>query len=186
MHVDADEVHLPPSSGKTLAQAIAQVDMEGYNAINFLEFTFIPVQEAPNHDHPNFRQTMRWYYPFLPSFPHRLNAWKTQQVPVELVWSGGHQVRFPNLRMYPESFLMLHYLFLSVPHAIHKYSHQCHDPEDVKAGWGTGWRSKLRPETIQLPSQRELYTFTFNAQLDSTNPRKRHYLDNVSATTEWS
>jgi hypothetical protein len=43
---------------------------------------------------------------------HRLNAWKRQAGRVELAWSAGHQVPFPGLRMYPESFPMR--LFLSV------------------------------------------------------------------------
>lgn len=158
MHVDADEIRLPPRSNLTLAQALAEVDAQGYNAVNFMEFTFIPKQESPDHDQPNFQQTMRWYYPFLPWFPHRLNAWKRQSDPVELSWSGGHCGRFPELCMYPESFRMRHYLFLSVPHAIHKYVEGRYDPEEVAARW-YGWRAKSRPEMFKLPTQRELRSY---------------------------
>ena len=52
MHVDADEIRLPPHSARTLAQTFAEVDAQGYNAVNFLEFTFVPTREAPDHDHP--------------------------------------------------------------------------------------------------------------------------------------
>src|SRR5215210_5202500 len=38
MHVDADEIRLPPRSTRTLAQAFAEVEAHGYNAVNFLEF----------------------------------------------------------------------------------------------------------------------------------------------------
>src|SRR3954471_22720098 len=34
LHVDADEVRLPPSSGTTLAEALLDVDRQGYNAVN--------------------------------------------------------------------------------------------------------------------------------------------------------
>ena len=41
-----------------------------------------------------------WYYPFLPSFPHRLNAWKKQPLKVDLASSGGHRVDFPEQARY--------------------------------------------------------------------------------------
>jgi len=175
LQVDPDEIRLPPRSDLALAQALAQVDSQGYNAVNFLEFTFIPTQEAPDHDHPNFQLTMRWYYPFLPTFPHRLNAWKRQPGPVELTWSGGHQVRFPGLRMSPESFRMRHYLFLSVPHAIRKYVERRYNPREMETGWHHS-RVKLRSEMIKLPTQAELRPYLSDDQLDTSNPRPQHYL----------
>ncbi len=84
MHVDADEFHVVPAPRRSLAQAFAEADEGGFNAVNFIEYTFIPTREHPDHDHPQFAQTMRHYYPFLPSFPHRLNAWKRQEQRVEL------------------------------------------------------------------------------------------------------
>jgi glycosyltransferase involved in cell wall biosynthesis len=183
MHVDADEIHLSPRSDLTLVQAFAAVEAQGYNAVNFLEFTFIPTQEAPDHDHPNFQKTMRWYYPFLPTFPHRLNAWKRQPGPVELAWSGGHRVRFPGLRLYLESFRMRHYLFLSLPHAIRKFVDRTYDPAEVEGGWH-GWRAKLRPEMIRLPTQAALRTYLSDDQLDPSHPRTEHYLADVWAAQE--
>jgi len=175
MHVDADEILVPPRSDRTLAQAFADVKAQGYNAVNFLEFTFIPTQEAPDHDHPDFQKTMRWYYPYLPFFPHRLNAWKQQPGPVELAWSGGHKVRFPGLQMYPESFRMRHYLFLSVAHAIRKYVNQRYDPAEVRAGWFE-WRARLKPEMITLPRQAGLRTYTSDDELDPSNPHTTEYI----------
>lgn len=175
LHVDADEIRLPPRSDITLAHALEQADHQGYNAVNFMEYTFVPTQESPDHDHPDFQETMRWYYPFLPEFPHRLNAWKRQKTPVELAWSGGHRVRFPGLRMYPVSFPMRHYLFLSIEHAIRKFVRREYDPVEVKAGWH-GWRARLTPEKIQLPSQSELRLYISDDELDSSNPRTQHYL----------
>src|SRR5258708_15630731 len=45
VHADPDEVRLPPAAGRTLAEYLAEVDQQGFNAVNFLEFTFVPVRE---------------------------------------------------------------------------------------------------------------------------------------------
>jgi len=175
VHLDADEIRLPPPGGRTLVEALAEVDRQGFNAVNFLELSFLPTQESPDHDHPAYERTLRTYYPFLPSFPHRLNAWKRTDAPVELEWSGGHRVRFPGLRMYPESFPMKHYLFLSVPHAIEKFVERRYDPDEVASGWHR-WRSRVRPEAIQLPSRAELRVSRSDEDLDPSDPRERNYL----------
>lgn len=173
MHLDPDEIRLPPRSDQTLAQAFANAEAEGYNAVNFMEFTFVPTQEAPDHDHPNFQETMRWYYPFLRRFPQRLNAWKRQPKKVDLAQSGGHRVQFPRLRMCPESFKMRHYIFLSVPHALGKYLNRKHPPEALKRGWAR-MRASLAPEKIKLPSQEEMRYYTSDDELDPSNPLAQH------------
>jgi glycosyltransferase involved in cell wall biosynthesis len=179
VHVDADEIRLPPGPDTTLAEALAEVDRQGYNAVNFMEFTFVPTKEAPDHDHPGFQQTMRWYYPFLPSFPHRLNAWKRQVDRVDLASEGGHRVSFPGLRMWPNSFPMRHYLFLSVPHALEKYTCRNYDPLEVERGWH-GARANLNPAQIRLPSQRMMRYYESDDTLDPSNPRVCHYLFDVN------
>lgn len=179
IHLDADEMHLPAPGSGTLAQALAEVDRQGFNAVNFLELTFIPTRESPDHDHPQFERTLRTYYPFLPAFPHRLNAWKQTGVPVELV-SKGHRLRFEGLRMCPESFLMKHYLFLSVPHAVEKFVGRRYDPAELQAGWH-GWRAELSEEDIVLPSASELRVSRSDDDLDPSKPREEHHLAEVLA-----
>jgi glycosyltransferase involved in cell wall biosynthesis len=175
LHVDADEFRLPPRSARSLRAALAEVDRAGYNAVNFQEFTFVPTREQPDHDHPRFQETMHGYYPYLPSFPNRLNAWKRQDRPVDLRTNGGHRVDFPGLRMYPESFPMRHYLFLSVPHAIRKYSERAYDPTEVEAGWHRR-RVALRPEHIELLHESELRTYVADDLLDASEPWREHPL----------
>jgi hypothetical protein len=82
--------------------------------------------------------------------------------------------------MSPESFPMRHYLFLSMPDAIRKYVDRPYDPAAVAAGWH-GWRAKLKPEMIRLPSQAELRIYVSDDQLDPSNPRKQHHLEEVWA-----
>jgi hypothetical protein len=174
MHADLDEIRLPPKNFPTLAAALADADRNGFNGVNFLESTFIPTAEHPDHEHENFQQTMRWYYPFLPFFPHRLTAWKRQSAPVNLTSSGGHQVSFPSLRMSPEPFAMRHYLFLSVPHCIRKYAQRRHHPAAVERGWHS-WRTCFDPSKIRLPSETELRAYNSDADLNPTRPRQNHF-----------
>jgi len=177
MHVDADEIYTSPRPGTTLAEILAEVDGQGYNAVNFVHCNFIPTIESPDHDHPQFLETMRWYYPFMPTFPFLIRAWKRQPVAVELVPSGGHLTNFPGRRLYPQTIPMRHYLFLSVPHAVEKYVLKQFDQAEVQKGWH-GWRATLRPDIIKLPSQAEMNTYVSGDQLDVSNPRTRQcFLD---------
>lgn len=172
MHVDADEIYPSPRPGMTLAEIFAEVEGQGYNAINFLQFTFIPTVEAPDHDHPRFLETMLRYYPFEPAFPHLIRAWKRQTVRVELARSGGHLVSFPGRHLYPQSLPMRHYHFLSVAHAMRKYSRR-YDEAELRKGWHD-WRAALTPDMIKLPPQAELNVYTSDHQLDPSHPRTRH------------
>jgi glycosyltransferase involved in cell wall biosynthesis len=177
LHHDADEIRVSPKRGQTLAQAIEEVDEAGFNAINFMEFTFLPVRESPNHDHPEFQRTMRWYYPFLPWFPARLNAWKRQDGPVDLVTMGGHQVKFEGLEMAPESLYMRHYLYLSVEHAREKFLQRRYSSKEVEEGFH-GWRAKVQEQHIQLPSESEMPgRYEADHLLDPSSPLKHHLME---------
>lgn len=175
LHVDADELRVPPRRGVTLADALAEVGRLGYNAVDFQEFTFVPTREHPDHDHPRFRETMRWYYPFRRHLSDQLRAWKRQEEPVDLVSSAGHRVAFPGLRMYPESFPMRHYLFLSVDHALRKYVSRRYDPAEVQQGWHVA-RASLRAEDISLLPESELRVVGADGALDASDPWPRHPL----------
>jgi len=178
MHVDADELHTTHDPRKTLAEAFAEVDAQGFNAVNFLEFTFVPTAESPDHDHPDFVRTMQWYYPYGQKYPNRVNAWKRQEDPVELVTSDGHEVDFPGLRIAPRNLCMRHYMFLSVEHACEKWSRET-TTEPVRAAHerakGKGnWRIWFHPGMIELPSERKLRQVVPGRPLDRTEPVQHH------------
>lgn len=175
MHADPDEIRLPPAADRTLADAIARVDTAGFNAINFFEYTFVPTRQEPDHDHPDYLRTMRRYYPFSPTYPNQLKAWKKQQVRVDLSSSAGHRVSFPNLSMYPTPFPMRHYLYLSVEHAVRKYVQRPWDPGELQAGWHRA-RSRLRTADIVLQDESSLRIYTSDAALDASNPLTQHPL----------
>jgi glycosyltransferase involved in cell wall biosynthesis len=176
IHYDADEFRTSTKQGQSLADAIREADEAGFNAIDFHEFVFVPTQEFPDHDHPDFRLTMRRYYFFQPTVPHRCNAWKKQEGPVELAWSGGHVVRFPGLNMAPEPLNMRHYLFLSVPHAIEKFVERRFAEDEVADGW-FGWRATIAAGDIVLPHDADLRFYVADHLLDASSPRDRHVLD---------
>jgi glycosyltransferase involved in cell wall biosynthesis len=181
IHHDADEIRVAAASRRSLVDALVEFDEAGYNAVNFLEFTFVPTREEPDHDHPYFQRTMRSYYAFAPRFPARLNAFKRQDGPVELAWSAGHQVRFDGLTIAPRSLYMRHYLFLSRRHAIEKYvRHRPFARETVAAGWHS-FRTTLQPEMIQLPPAGDLLTYRGDQRLDPSAPRRSHILDDLVA-----
>lgn len=188
IHLDADEIRLSPRPELTLAEAFAEVDAEGYNAVNFAEFTFLPTQEEPDHDRPDFQQTMNWYYPYKTGTPHGLKAWKRpasnaarglarwrRSRGAELAWSGGHRIRFRGMRIYPDSFPMRHYLFLSIPHAIEKYVERRYDSGELRSGWHQ-WRARITPDALRLPSASELRVYNGDATLDASDPRMEHYI----------
>lgn len=183
IHLDPDEVRMAPPEGGSLTEALAAVDRAGHNAVNFLECTFVPTREEPDHDHPDFQRTLRTYYTFCPSFPHKLTAWKAADAPEPaLAAKGGHRVTFRGLRMHPVSFPMRHYLFLSVPHAIEKYVERIYSQSEVERGWH-GWRANLRAEDIQLPGRSELRIAEPGEELDLSRARERHFIDELIRTT---
>ena len=171
IHLDADEFRTSSLPRQSLAQAIAEADTAGFNAVNFIEFIFMPTLESPDHDHADFVRTMRHYYPYLPRTPHRLNAWKRQEGPIELA-GGGHLVRFPGLQMSPQSMYTRHYLFLSVAHAGRKFGPNRYDPDEVAHGWHR-WRVQVEPAKIELHSQSELRTYVADHLLDPSEPHTR-------------
>jgi len=171
MHQDTDEFRVSPERGRSLAEAIARADEAGFNAVNFLEFVFVPTREQPDHDHDDYLRTMRSYYPVLPSFPNRLNAWKRQQGAVNLTHSGGHRVRFPGLKLAPQSLYSRHYLFLSADYAARKFTHKRYDPDEVARGWHR-WRGGRDSDEIELPSQRQLRSYAEDHLLDPSRPCK--------------
>ena len=175
MHVDADEIHLPPLGSRTLAHAFEEAEEAGHNAANFLEFTFVPVAESPDHDHTNYLDTMRWYYPFKSPEACLMRAWKRQHTGVELAWSGGHQVRFPGLNIDRRLFRMKHYMFVSIDQLVSKYIQRRYDPSEIRKGWH-GWRASLEGKKIVLPLASQLRCTISDDDLDSSDPRMTHYL----------
>lgn len=183
MHVDADEIHLPPLGHASIVEAIAWADAGGYESVEFSEFTFVPTQQAPDHDHAGYLQTLRTYYPFEPRSPHCVRAFRKQDGVMEIAWSGGHRVRFPHEpRLCPTPFRMKHYLFLSAAHAAAKYPARKFNDEEVGRLRWHGWRPRLRSDQISLPSEELVRRTSGDEDLDHSRPWKQHWLERCAAS----
>jgi glycosyltransferase involved in cell wall biosynthesis len=181
IHHDADEFRTSNLPGETLASAIARIDAQGFNAINFQELTFIPTAEHPYHEPDSFIETMRWYYPFLPAPLHRVNAWKAGIRDIDLAANGGHRVVFPEIRIFPESLWMRHYLYISHEHFLYKYSNRRHHQADIDRGWH-GWREKADDSRFYCPSERLLREFYPETPwlMDASEPLIKHMLEEAT------
>ena len=73
IHHDADEIREAPAPYRTLREGIEAVETEGYNAINFDEFTFLPKSSAERYEGRDYVKGMRHYFFFQPKPLHRIN-----------------------------------------------------------------------------------------------------------------
>lgn len=178
MHADADEFRTSNRTGERLIDAIIRIDREGFNAINFQEFTFIPSADQPDHHPDHFLETMRGYYPFLPVPLHRLNTWKNRGEPVDLASDAGHRIRMPGLRTYPESLPMRHYLYTSRAHFASKYAGRRHRPDELDKAWH-GWRESADANLFYAAPPGLLRPFNPQEpwRMDARDPLRRHLVE---------
>lgn len=173
MHYDADEIREAPFPFMNLKEGIYEVDKKGFNAINFDEFVFIPSSFDENYEKKDYVEEMKNYYFFEPYKNRRINAWKNLTPKIDLVNSGGHQVRFDGINIYPENFILRHYIVLSREHAIRKYcKERIYSKEEVKRGWH-GTRATFTPEKLTFPDKSLLKKINKNSW-DKTDPWKKH------------
>ncbi len=176
IHHDADEMRVAPPPYQTLKEGLEAAERSGYNAVEFQEFVFVPTKQEPNHEHEDFRRTMRHYYHYAPKPLHRLNAWKRAEKAFTLREGGSaHRVDIPGMRVFPRAFWLKHYICLSREHAIRKYCQRQYSSEEIERGWHRK-RAALRPEDIYLPDQSELQEVGECGVVDTTRLRKEHLL----------
>jgi glycosyltransferase involved in cell wall biosynthesis len=157
IHHDADEIREASSSFKTLRDGILNVDRKGYNAINFDEFVFVPTSFNDNFEGKDYVKQMKYYYFFEPYKIRRINAWKNLGAEIDLVNSGGHQVGFKGLNLYPDNFILRHYIVLSSDHAIRKYyTTRIFSQEEIRERGWHGPRITFTPDKLQFPDVKQL------------------------------
>lgn len=123
IHHDADEFREAPWAGMSLAQAIERVDREGYNAIDFALFDFQPTHDRflPGDD---VRASFPWYGPAAEWNRIQVRCWKKCRRGVDLKGRGGHDVTFPDRRVYPRRFILRHYPIRGTEHGRRKVFEQ--------------------------------------------------------------
>ena len=179
IHHDADEIREAPLPFKTLYEGILKADQEGYNAINFDEFVFLPTADDESFEEADYVETMRYYYFFEPVKLRRVNAWKKTDQTFDLVSSGGHIANFEGRKIYPENFILRHYVALSRAHAIAKYGRErVYSSEEMETrGWHRA-RANANIEAIRFPSPDELHQVS-DGQWNKSFPRKQHSIFNA-------
>jgi hypothetical protein len=118
IHHDADEFRESPWPDRTLAEAIARVDAEGYNAVDFALFDFHPTDATSEGSDP--RTAITFYEDGPPWNRQQVKCWKKTDAAVDLIASGGHDATFPGRRVYPLRFLLRHYPIRSAQHGARK------------------------------------------------------------------
>jgi len=179
IHHDADEIREAPAPFKSLYEGILKADEEGYNAINFDEFVFLPTTDDDSFEGTDYVAKMRYYYFFEPAKFHRINAWKKTNLDFDLVSSGGHGVNFTDRKIYPENFILRHYVALSRAHAIAKYgSERIYSSEEMDTrGWHRA-RANANIEAIRFPSSGELHQVS-DGQWNKSRPCTQHPIFNA-------
>lgn len=131
---DADEWRRSPRSGEALAEGIARVDAEGWNAIDHKVFAFFCVDREWSGDPESY---FRHYNTtdMICGIPQQ-KLWKNQGQRVAL--GSGHLIHFLGVRMCPEKFVMKHYPYRNPVQAERKVrtrlERRCH--AEHRAGWG--------------------------------------------------
>jgi glycosyltransferase involved in cell wall biosynthesis len=171
VHHDADEIRQSPLPGQTLAEGIAAEDAAGYDAIDFLEFAFMPTSQREDFEHEGYVEEMR-HYCFMQrktGARFRINAWKNRGQRVDLASSGGHSAEFEGRKVCPRKFILRHYLALSYDHVVRKYCQRRYSDQELQDGWH--WtRATLRPEDIYLPDISELKELPADGAWDMSDP----------------
>ena len=174
IHHDADEIReAPPGCGR-LAEAIAEVDRQGFNAINFDEFVFIPTIGDEGYEGTNFVDAMKFYYFFEPRKLNRINAWKKNELDELFVESGGHVVNFEGIRVFPRSFILRHYIGLSRRQLLGKYASRIHSMSEVLEKNLNRKRAFFRPANLVLPKRSELKRLDSEGNWDRSDPWRAH------------
>ena len=135
---DADEVRQSPWLDLSLRNSLWKAQQAGANAVDFTRLDFRPVDDSftPEADLP---ATLRYCEFTQESLaPPQVKAWRAPSLRPQLASSGGHDVGFPDRRIFPLNFLLRHYPVRSQRHGETKIftdRQPRYRAEDVRAGW---------------------------------------------------
>lgn len=172
MHLDADEIREAPHPYRTLLEGIEDADQQGFNAINFDEFVFLPTDDGQSYEGKNYVAEMQHYYFFEPYPMRRLNVWKNSSCLIDMVSTAGHCVNFEGRKLFPTPFILRHYICLSRAHAIAKYGARAFSLYAVKElGWSRD-RAGFTPDKLWFPDPQRLKRVSEG--WDKSEPWVRH------------
>lgn len=171
IHLDVDELLYSDTESEPLQASLSRVHDAGFNAVNFDEFVFLPIQRLKQFN-PNNYHTMNWYYFFEPK-PNRLIRAFHKSLKTDVA-SGGHNIE-GDLMLYPNNMIMRHYMFESRKHAQVKYRHRLYSNQDLSKKFH-GNRILLQDKELYLPAKKHLSrTAKGDWALDKSQPKIKHF-----------
>ena len=173
MHHDADEIREAPKGYCNLVEGVIDADRQGYNAINFDEFVFVPTGENEDYESIDYVSAMKHYYFFEPAPLRRVNLWKNAGQVIDLASSGGHRVQFADRKVFPHPFVLRHYILLSKAHAIRKFGSRRYSKQEIARGWH-GARACVSELGVSFPDRKEMKSIDDGKEWDKSTPRSTH------------
>jgi len=140
IHYDADEIRESPWPGLGLRDALWNVQLRGFNAVNFRVLVFRPTEpdDIPDGIDPTSVLT-HWDHLRRPSALVQLKAWRNTGASVDLAETGGHAVSFPDRAIFPYDFLLRHYPLRSPAHGRRKVFDERRSRWSTQETEGRGW-----------------------------------------------
>lgn len=180
IHLDVDEMMHADIEGERLIDSLARVDAAGFNAIDFDEFVFLPVEQP--YDPGAAPQPVCTYYYFRPFEGPRLmrarkkSAGLTMAPPDSDAAASGHLLYGEDIRLAPERFVLRHYIFRDQAHARRKYLERVFADRELAVGWHRN-RSGFSPEAFTFPPAAALHRLPDGASraFDRSEPKAAHY-----------
>ncbi len=173
IHLDADEIPEPPHRHESWLERLTAVDATGYNAINFDEFVFVPASEGERHEGGDYVRDMHTYYFFAPRPERLIRAWRRTD-DIDLAGSAGHAAHYGDRRVFPENFVLRHYIALSMDHLRRKYLRErVYAPAEVAKGWHA-MRSRITETMLQVPPAAELVDIRSDGGWNRSHAHDRH------------
>jgi len=168
IHHDIDECLDAPDPNMSLYESIKLVDKQGFTAINFNEFVFLPYDETVSF------YDSQYYYFFEPFFPRLMRAWK-KSAGLSSLQSGGHILQ-GEMNLSPVSYTLRHYIFTSQQHAFDKYSNRRFSTEEIQNGWHKN-RVNIEHDKLIFPERDKLEMLSYYEpeKFSVLNPWRKHY-----------
>lgn len=161
IHHDADEIRESPWIDLSLAKGLEVVDSLGYNCVDFHVLNFRPTDDGfKQGDDP------KSYFQFFEegaAFDKvQLKCWKRRDKSVSLAESAGHEVGFPERRVFPLKFLLRHYPIRSREHGARKIFAERKDrllKRERDLQWHVQYDGFKAPGDVQLWASARLQRF---------------------------
>jgi hypothetical protein len=133
IHLDADEMMHSYQENESLIEALSRLDAAGWNAVNFDEYVFLPVDGEYPPELGDFPPLAHYYF-FEPRPLRLMRAWRKAKG-FSLLKDGGHSLAGSDIRLAREHLCLRHYIVRSQAHAFVKYVTRKFAAEELARGW---------------------------------------------------